>query len=75
MGIGVGIFLLVVGAILAFAVEFKVSGIDLQTVGYICMVIGVIALVLSLVLQLRRRKTVHTSVVERHDDRTPPPVV
>jgi hypothetical protein len=37
MSIGLGIFLMVVGAILAFAVDLTVPGVDLQLVGYILM--------------------------------------
>jgi len=48
MGIGVGIFLIAVGAILAFAVDFTISGLDIQTIGVILMVVGVIGLVASL---------------------------
>ncbi len=48
MGIGIGIFLVAVGAILAFAVTETVQGIDLVVVGWILMVVGGIALVLSL---------------------------
>lgn len=47
MGIGVSIFLLAVGAILAFALEADVSGIDLDTVGVILMVVGIIGLLFS----------------------------
>jgi hypothetical protein len=47
MGIGVGLFLLALGAILTFAVEIDASGIDLDVVGVILMVIGAIGLVLS----------------------------
>jgi DMSO/TMAO reductase YedYZ heme-binding membrane subunit len=48
MGIGVSVFLLAVGAILAFAVEVRnTSGIDLDTVGVILMVVGIIGLVFS----------------------------
>ncbi len=48
MGIGVSVFLLAVGAILAFAVEVRnTSGIDLETVGVILMVVGIIGLVFS----------------------------
>ena len=49
MGISTSIVLLAIGAILAFAVEVAVSGIELQTVGWILMVVGAIGLVLSLV--------------------------
>jgi Domain of unknown function (DUF6458) len=48
MGIGVSIFMLALGAILAFAVEFDTSGIDIDTVGVILMVVGAIGLLLSL---------------------------
>ncbi|MBA3430754.1 MAG: hypothetical protein H0U16_04645 [Actinobacteria bacterium] len=48
MGIGVSIFMLALGAILAFAVEFDTSGIDIDTVGIILMVVGAIGLLLSL---------------------------
>src|SRR5687768_14918053 len=47
MGIGVSIFLLAVGAIMTFALDVQVSGIDLDTVGVILMVVGVIGLIFS----------------------------
>ncbi len=42
MGIGVSLFLIAVGAILAFAVEAEVGGIDIDTVGIILMIVGAI---------------------------------
>ncbi len=48
MGIGTGIFLLAVGAILRYAVTVNASGVNLHTVGDILMVVGVIGIVLSL---------------------------
>jgi hypothetical protein len=48
MGISTSIILLAAGAILAFAVNVSVSGVDLQAVGWILMVIGALGLVLSL---------------------------
>jgi hypothetical protein len=47
MGIGVSIFLLALGAILTFALNVTVSGIDLDTVGVILMVVGIIGLLFS----------------------------
>ena len=47
MGIGVSIFLLAVGAILTFALEADISGIDLDTVGVILMIVGIIGLLFS----------------------------
>jgi hypothetical protein len=48
MGIGVSLFLIAVGAILAWAVEVSASGIDINMVGIILMVVGGIGLLLSL---------------------------
>lgn len=47
MGIGVSVFLLAVGAILAFAVDVTVSGLDLDTVGVILMIVGALGLLIS----------------------------
>ena len=55
MGIGVSIFLMAIGAILAFAVTAEFAGIDIQIVGYILLVVGAIGLVLGLVLMRRSR--------------------
>jgi Domain of unknown function (DUF6458) len=48
MGIGISVFLIAVGAILAFAVDVTVSGLDLDTVGVILMIAGAIGLLWSL---------------------------
>ena len=72
MGIGGGIFLIVVGAILAFAVRDSLDAIDLTMIGYICMAAGVLALIISLVMHSQRTNTSHREVIERHDDRRPP---
>jgi len=72
MGIGGGIFLIVVGAILAFAVTDGVEGIDLAMIGYICMGAGVLALIITLVMATQRSNTSHREVIERHDDPRPP---
>ena len=59
MGIGFSIFLLAVGAILAFAVNATVAGLDIRIVGWILMAAGVIGLILTMVvLAPRRRRTV-----------------
>ena len=48
MGIGVSVFLIAVGAILSFALETGVDGINLDTVGVILMVVGSIGLLMSM---------------------------
>ena len=49
MGIGTSIFLIALGAILRYAVTATVSGVSIQTVGLILMIVGIVGLVLSLV--------------------------
>jgi uncharacterized membrane protein len=49
LGIGVSIFLIAVGAILAFAVSAEASGVDVQTVGWIVLAVGLLGLVLSMI--------------------------
>jgi hypothetical protein len=70
MGIGLSLFLVAVGAVLAFAVNATVSGLDLVTVGWILMIVGVIGAVLSMIFRNSWRATVggarrDTTVVER----------
>jgi hypothetical protein len=49
MGLGVGIFLTALGAILAFAVSADVSGVNIHTVGWILMIVGIAGVILSLI--------------------------
>jgi Domain of unknown function (DUF6458) len=75
MGIGAGIFLLVIGGIAAFGIKDSWSAIDLTAIGYICMIVGVIAIVIALVLARQHARTAHTETVEHHETgSTPPPV-
>jgi hypothetical protein len=80
MGIGVGIFLVALGAILTFAVDWTVGGLDLKAVGWVLMAAGVVGLVLFFYFWNRRRSPagVVASPVRRevsggYDD-APPPV-
>jgi hypothetical protein len=56
MTLGVGLFLVAVGAILTFAVNATVSGVDLNTVGIILMIVGAVGVLLDLVLFMPRRR-------------------
>ena len=49
MGLGVSLFLIAVGAILTWAVNASVSGLELNTIGVILMIVGVVGLVLSMI--------------------------
>ena len=69
MGIGTSIFLIAIGAILYFAVNADISGLEISTVGLILMVVGVIGLAISLfLLSGSRRGTTDRTVVR---DREP----
>jgi hypothetical protein len=70
MGIGASIFLLAVGAILAFAVSIDATpvagiAIDWQTVGVILIVAGVIGLAWSLTLLSAARRDRDAAIRER----------
>lgn len=62
MSIGGGIFLIVVGAILSFAVHLAVPGISLVIIGDILMLAGIVVLIFGIVAVFRRRRTTVTSV-------------
>ena len=74
MYLGGGITLLVIGAILSFAVRDGVSGVNLTMVGYILMGAGVLAIILSMVFNAQRTNTTHREVIERRDNPPLPPV-
>jgi Domain of unknown function (DUF6458) len=67
MGIGTSIFLIAAGAILYFAVNADVSGLEISTVGLILMICGALGLVISLFLlgSYRRGPADRTVVRER----------
>lgn len=56
MRIGTSIFLLAIGAILAFAVNAEVSFISLDLVGYILMACGLVGVIWSLMASQRNRR-------------------
>jgi hypothetical protein len=49
MGVGVSLLLIAGGAILAWAVNVTTSGFNVNTIGYILLVVGIIGLLMSLV--------------------------
>jgi hypothetical protein len=58
MTIGASVFLIAIGAILTFAVEKTVSGIDLDVVGIILMLAGALGILLDLIIFAPRRRGV-----------------
>lgn len=75
-----GVLFLAVGAILAFAVEVSVAGVDLDAVGWILMIVGAIALLAGMLTERglwgwRTRSERQVSpdgrtVYEQHDSRS-----
>ena len=66
MGIGASLILIAVGAILIWAVDAQVSGVELTTVGWILLIVGIVGALLSAIFWsswggyggARRRETV-----------------
>lgn len=55
MKLGTSIALIVIGAVLSFAITDSIAGVDLTMVGYICMAGGALGLVLVLLMNNRSR--------------------
>ena len=74
MGIGVSIFLIAVGAILAFAVDYDINGLDIQVIGFILMAVGLVGLIMTaFIFGPRNRNRGGGDVVEErrvYDDRS-----
>jgi uncharacterized protein DUF6458 len=68
MGIGTSLFLIAAGAILYFAVDATISGLEIATVGIILMVIGVVGLLISLFMIGSARRDGRTTTVVRDRD-------
>ena len=72
MRLGTGIVLIALGAILAFAVTWQVSGVDLRVIGWILMVVGALGVVVELAVWApRRRRMVQTDAYGRTADGMP----
>jgi uncharacterized membrane protein len=56
MGIGINSFIMAVGAILTFAVDATVAGLNIKVVGVILMIAGAVGLILTLVVFAPRRR-------------------
>jgi hypothetical protein len=72
MGIALSLMAVAIGAVLAFATDVAVSGLDLTVVGWILMLIGLFGLVLSLAVWGPRRRAARVERVERVERAVPP---
>ena len=81
MGYGLGVFLLALGLILALAVQDALSGINLQMIGWILALAGLLVIALTAVQANRSRRstavTRHADGSETYSERRtdPPPAV
>jgi Domain of unknown function (DUF6458) len=73
MGLGVGIFLIAVGAILAFAVNDTSGAVDIDTVGWILMGVGLLGIVLSMIFWQSWAGPGYWSRRRTYVDEGPPP--
>ncbi len=69
MGIGVGVLLIVVGAIFAFAIDVDLKVVDDYVLGLILMAGGVLAIVLVFVMQAQRNRSTRVVEERRYDQR------
>lgn len=68
MTIGGSIALIILGAILAWAVTFEIAGLNINVIGFILMVGGVIGLIFGLIMYFRASAVTGDRVVERRRD-------
>jgi hypothetical protein len=71
MGIGASIFLIAVGAIIAFALEARVGWLDLDVVGWVLMLAGLFGLLLTFGVFNQRRRAVDTTTRQSVHDAPP----
>ncbi len=73
MGIGVSVFLITLGAILAFAVDVATQGVNLEMVGVILLIVGSFGLLYSLLYWNDVLPWHGRTVVRKREYRDPPP--
>ena len=68
MYLGTSLGLIAVGLILALAVNFDISGIDIKVIGWILVAVGIVGVIADLAILRNRRTTVGTREVVRERD-------
>jgi len=71
MYIGLSIFLIALGAILAFAVNASAEGFSINTAGWILIIVGALGILVSLLVVGRDRAADRPSARDRAADRPP----
>jgi NADH:ubiquinone oxidoreductase subunit K len=73
MTIGGSMALIVIGAILRFAVTWHPANVDLQVIGVILMIAGVVGLAISMAILIARRRQRASAEVYEERRYTQPP--
>lgn len=68
VGFGGSLFLIALGAILAFAVSVEAEGFNLNTIGIILMIVGALGAILTMVALTTTKKEQHTEYVKKDVD-------
>jgi len=68
VGIGLGVILMVIGAVLIWALDVDLNFVDDNTLGVILLIAGALAITLSLVINQQRNRHTTTHVEERRLD-------
>ncbi|TDE07370.1 DUF6458 family protein [Jiangella asiatica] len=73
MSIGLGVFLMALGLILALGVRDRLSDFDLSVIGWVLTGVGALAIILSMMIASMRNRgrTRSAEYVERRDDIDP----
>ena len=81
MGLGASMFLIALGLILALAVEVDVGPLDIQTIGWILVLVGIVGIALFFTVWKPRRKVLNpdeaasaprrVTIDERYDEQDP----
>jgi Domain of unknown function (DUF6458) len=74
VGIGASIFLIAIGAIVAFGVDVSVAGLNLYVIGWILMAVGVLGLIMTTLIWGRRRDVFVSPPAEAREVVTREPV-
>lgn len=70
MGVGVGVVLVVLGALMLWTLEVDVLGVQADTLGIVVMVLGFLVMVLALIMNARRTNS--RRIVEARRREGPP---
>jgi beta-lactamase regulating signal transducer with metallopeptidase domain len=75
MTIGGSLLLIAVGAILRYATNLDVRGVDIDTVGLILMIIGIVGFIIGLIYEMvvLRERSRYSRYWSRNREAAPPP--